>query len=197
MTKQAFVYVHSTNGAGKSTLARYLIMCSGGIRKLGKHPKTGAKVTYTYGKLALVGWYSSPTGGADGVQPYKLVPETAIALLQDGHNVLVEGLMSPGVETCKTIYKNAAKLNAYMKFIKLDIGYYQAVENVKRRRYLTGNTKPYDPINLRKKQRSVDGWFTNLAAAHLPVYGLDWNNTKGLCMQQFGLTVKGATRVLE
>lgn len=194
---QALIYVHGTNGSGKSTLARHMIMCSGGVKKLTKHKVTGAKVTYTYGKLALVGWYRSPTGGADGVQPYASVPITALALLKDGHNVLVEGLMTPGVETCAKLCNAAKKLNVYMKFIKLDIGYFQSLENVKRRRSLTGNTKEFDPSNLRKKQRSVEGWFENLAAAHLPVYGLDWENTRDLCLSAFKINSNGAVRLLD
>jgi len=195
--KQSLIYVHGTNGSGKSTLARYLLMCAGGIRKIAQHPVTEAYCTYSYGRLACVGKYRALTGGADGVQPYALVPKTAIALLQDGCDVLIEGLMSPGVETCQALHDRAVRLGAYVRFIRLDIGFYQSVQNVLRRRMLAGNEKEYDPGNLRKKQRSCDGWLENLGAAGLPIYGLDWNNTRDLCMQNFGLTTEGATRVLE
>lgn len=193
---RALIYVHGTNGSGKSSLARYLIMCSGGIRKMDKHPKTGAKVTYTHGNLALVGWYRSPTGGADGVQPYADVPRTALALLRDGHDVLVEGLMTPGVNTCVDLYNRAVKLGAYVKFIKLDIGIFKCIQHVKWRRRLAGNTKPLDEHNLRKKHATCERWFENLAAARIQPYGLDWNNTKSICMQAFKLNIKGATRIL-
>lgn len=194
----ALVYVHGTNGSGKSTLARYLIMCSGGIKAIKRHPVTTAKCTYTYGRLALVGKYSTATGGADGVQPYALVPQTALALLKDGHNVLVEGLMSPGVETCAKLHRAAMKLGAVsVKFIRLDIGLFQSCENVKRRRMLVGNVKPFDPINVKKKQQSCDGWLVNLAAAHLPVWGLDWENTLGYCLSTFKLHPDGAVRILD
>ena len=195
--KQSLIYVHGTNGSGKSTLARYLLMCAGGIKAIKQHPVTSAYCTYSYGRLACVGKYRALTGGADGVQPYALVPKTAIALLRDGHDVLIEGLMSPGVETCQALHDRAVRLGAYVRFIRLDIGFYQSVQNVLRRRMLAGNEKEYDPGNLRKKQRSCDGWLENLGAAGLPIYGLDWNNTRDLCMQQFKLTTEGATRVLE
>lgn len=195
--RQHLIYVHGTNGSGKSTLARYLIMCSGGIKRIAPHPATGAKCTYTYGPLALVGKYRTATGGADGVQPYASVPATALALLADGHSVLVEGLMSPGVETCKTLCAKARRLGAEVRFIRLDIGFYQSCENVKRRRMLVGNTKPFDPINVRKKQKSCDGWFTNLAAAGLPIYGFNWEQARDYCLFAYKLSTAGATRVLD
>lgn len=191
------IYVHGTNGSGKSTLARYLLMCAGGIKTIARHPSTGAYCTYSWKRLACVGKYRALTGGADGVQPYALVPKTAIALLKDGRDVLIEGLMSPGVETCADLTKSAQKLGADVRFIRLDIGFYQSVQNVLRRRMLAGNEKDYDPGNLRKKQRSCDGWFENLAAAGLPIYGFEWTNTLSYCMESYGLTTEGATRVLE
>lgn len=194
---QHLIYVHGTNGSGKSTLARYLIMCAGGIKRIAPHPATGAKCTYTHSRLALVGKYSTATGGADGVQPYASVPTTALALLADGHNVMVEGLMSPGVETCKTLTRKARKFSADVRFIRLDIGFYQSCENVKRRRMLVGNTKPFDPINVRKKQKSCDGWFTNLAAAGLPIWGLNWEQARDYCLSAYGLSTAGAVRVLD
>lgn len=196
-SRRHLIYVHGTNGSGKSTLARYLIMCAGGIKKIAPHPVTGAKCTYTYGPLALVGKYSTATGGADGVQPYASVPTTALALLADGYNVMVEGLMSPGVETCKTLTRKARKLGATVRFIRLDIGFYQSCINVQRRRMLVGNTKPFDPINVRKKQKSCDGWFTNLAAAGLPVWGLNWEQARDYCLSAYKLSTAGAIRVLD
>jgi len=191
------IYVHGTNGSGKSTLARYLLMCAGGIKDIKPHAATGAHCTYSWRRLACVGKYRALTGGADGVQPYALVPTTALALLKDGYDVLVEGLMSPGVETCKTLTRKAQKLGASVRFIRLDIGFYQSVQNVLRRRMLAGNEKEYDPGNLRKKQRSCDGWFENLAAAGLPIYGFGWDNALSYCMQNYGLTTEGAKRILE
>lgn len=195
--KLALTYVHGTNGSGKSTLARYLIMCAGGVARTERHPKTNAWVTYTHGRLALVGKYTTATGGADGVQPYSLVPKTALALLRAGWPVLIEGLMSPGVETCRKLHEDAVKLGTYVKFIRLEIGFFQSCENVKRRRMLVGNTKPFDPINVRKKQQSCDGWLTNLGAAHLPIWGLNWEQTRDYCLSTYRLNTDGAIRILD
>lgn len=194
---RVLTYVHGTNGSGKSTLARYLIMCAGGIRSIHPHPRTGAKCTYTYGPLALVGKYSTATGGADGVQPYSLVPQTALALLEDGRDVLVEGLMTPGVDTCADLYRKARKLGASVRFIRLDIGFYQSCENVKRRRHLVGNDKPFDPINLRKKQNTCQSWFGRLADAKLPIYGFNWENARDYCLSAYRINPNGAIRVLD
>lgn len=194
---RALIYVHGTNGSGKSTLARYLIMCAGGIKAIKPHPRTGAKCTYTHRALALVGKYSTATGGADGVQPYALVPQTALALLADGHDVLVEGLMTPGVDTCAELTRKARKLGASVRFIRLDIGFYQSCENVKRRRHLVGNAKPFDPINLRKKQQTCHSWFERLAEARLPIYGFDWRNARDYCLSTYGLSTAGAVRILD
>lgn len=191
------IYVHGTNGSGKSTLARYLIMCAGGIKRIAPHPVTGAKCTYTHGRLALVGKYSTATGGADGVQPYALVPRTAVALLADGYDVLVEGLMTPGVDTCAELTRKARKLGATTRFIRLDVGFYLSCENVKRRRYLAGNDKPFDPINLRKKQQTCHSWFERLAAAHLPIYGFNWENARDYCLSTYQLSPAGAIRILD
>lgn len=194
---QSIVYVHGTNGSGKSTLARYLIMCAGGIKVIRAHPVTGAMVTYTHSRLALVGKYRTPTGGADSVQPYALVPKTAVALLRDGHHVFVEGLMSPGIDTCTTLANNAKKLGANMRFIRLDIGFYKSCQNVERRRMLTGNDKPFDPINLRKKQQSCNNWLENLAAAGLPIWGFNWEQTRDFCLSAYNLKPSGAIHVLD
>ncbi len=191
------VYVHGTNGSGKSTLARYLLMCAGGIKEIKPHAVTGAYCTYSWRRFACVGKYRALTGGADGVQPYALVPKTALALLKDGYDVLVEGLMSPGVETCQTLHDRAVKMGVKVKFIRLDIGFYQSLQNVLRRRMLAGNEKEYDPGNLRKKQRSCDGWLENLGAAGLPVWGLNWEQALDYCLQNFNLNTEGAKRVLD
>lgn len=192
------IYVHGTNGSGKSTLARYLIMCAGGNYATARLPEPdGPKYTVTRTRLALVGKYSTPTGGADGVNPYAEVPKLAIELLKIDHDVFIEGLMTPGVETCCKLHDSAVKLGASVRFIRLDIGFYQACKNVERRRKLTGNIKPFDPSNLRKKQNSCDGWFENLAAAGLPIYGFDFNQALKYCMSTFKLSTNGATHILD
>lgn len=198
-SRQSLIYVHGTNGSGKSTLARYLIMCAGGIKATKRHPATQANVTYTYSNLALVGKYTTPTGGADGVQPYSSVPKTALALLRDGKSVFMEGLMTPGVETCADLHAEAFKINPkmYFKFIRLDIGLYQSQQNVLRRRALTGNTKPFDPSNLRKKYQTAQSWFDRLATAGLPIWGLNWEQTRDLCLSTYRLDTTGAIRLLD
>jgi len=197
---QSLIYVHGTNGSGKSTLARHLIMCAGGIRETKRHPKTQANVTYTHAGLTLLGKYTTPTGGADGVQPYSSVPKTALALLRNGKSVFIEGLMTPGVETCADLYDGAREINPNVEFryIKLDIGFYQSQQNVLRRRQLTGNEKPLDPTNLRKKQASADAWFTRIAAAHLPIYGfINWKEARDFCLSAYQLNATGAVRLLD
>lgn len=131
------------------------------------------------------------------MQPYALVPKTAVALLRDGHHVFVEGLMSPGIDTCATLANSAKKLGANMRFIRLDIGFYKSCQNVERRRMLTGNDKPFDPINLRKKQQSCNNWLENLAAAGLPIWGFNWEQTRDFCLSAYNLKPSGAIHVLD
>lgn len=196
--QRAFVLIHGTNGMRKSTLVRWLLMCSHGIRECTKHPKVaGGKVTHSYDTLSAIGWYRSPAGGADGVQPYSLVPATIKALIDDGRDVVCEGLISPGIGTCIDLTEYAKAHGYYVRFIRLDLGYWQAVRNVERRRQLRGQLEPLDPTNLRAKQVICNGWLERLARNKLPIYGLDWKQSCALCMQVFGLSTENATRLLD
>ena len=188
-----FIYVHGAGGSGKTTLARSLITCAGGVSDTRPCP-SGAVVSYTPASVALVGSYRSATGGADGVQPYALVPKAIEDLLNDGYSVFCEGLMSPGVETCRRIFQTTKRYHATCSFIALDVSIEECTAHVIKRRLRKGNLKPYDNDLLVKKHRSVMNWVGNLKNAGIPASKMTWPQARDYCLRTFNLgaeTVEG------
>ena len=198
------IYVHGANGSGKSTLARQVIMAAGGVRSMAPWGPHQTIVTFTRGSdrkgpIALVGKYSTPTGGADSVQPYAHVPATALALLREGYNVLVEGLITPGVDTCKAINAQATKYqtDALVEFVLLDVDIDTCTRHVLERRTRKGNAKTYDNSHLVKKHRSASNWIDNLKAAGLTARRMPWRNARDHVFKVFAINADGATAVLD
>lgn len=197
----SLIYVHGANGSGKSTLARQIIMAAGGIAAMAPWGEDEVVVTFTRSErsIALVGKYSTPTGGADSVQPYALVPATALRLLGEGYNVLVEGLMTPGVETCKGIHRQATRhsVDGACHFVLLDVPVETCTRNVITRRTRKGNLKRYDNAHLVKKHRSASNWIDNLKAAGLPAHRLTWREARDYCYRVFKINSDGASGILD
>lgn len=185
------IYVHGCNGSGKTTLARVVIACAGGIVRTEPCTPDGALVSYTPRSVALIGPYRSATGGADSVQPYALVPAAIHQTLVDGYDVFVEGLMTPGLETCRAIWKDAAKMRVQARFILLDVPIDRCTRHVQARRNRKGNEKPYDNAHLVKKHRSASSWIDNLKRAGIPAYRLPWWKARNHCLAVFGLSAEG------
>ncbi len=167
------VYVHGTNGSGKSTLARSIIAAAGGTTGI-SHYSTNKKATYTHTKngLVLVGKYGNACGGVDGVAPYAAVLDIVRDQCREwDRNVFMEGLATPGLETCRTLASYAEEA----LFVLLDTPIEDCVVNVLIRRQRKGNTKTYDPANLYRKHRSAVNWERRLSGAGLPTVSLPWN----------------------
>lgn len=186
-----FIYVHGANGSGKSTLARTLLAYAGGVVRT-ERCKSGALVSYTHHALAFIGPYRTPTGGADSVHPYTLVPAAIHELLQGGYSVFCEGLITPGVETCKRIWIDTTRIGAGVGFIALDVPLSVCIEHVQTRRQRKGNNKVFDTSNVEKKHRSVKNWVPNLKAAGVPAAFATWNRALRHCAATFDLTIKEA-----
>lgn len=177
------VYVHGTNGSGKSTLARAVIAASMGLERQMQLPDNKrAKWVYTTYGVVLLGKYTHrPCGGLDCVAPYSDVFRM-LKLLTD-RRVFAEGLMTPGIETCKRyadLYDRAA-------FIHLDTPEDQCLRNHLKRKATIGSTRPYDPKNLYKKAITARRWADNLERAGLEVHRLQYRQAHTLTLELLGL----------
>jgi hypothetical protein len=187
-----FIFVHGAGGSGKSTLARVLIACAGGVSSSSPLPK-GAVISYTPAKVALLGPYHTPTGGVDSIHPYALVPQAIKHLLyvEAWPYVFAEGLMTPGVETCRQIYVAATRMRAKAHFVLLDVPIDVCTRNVEARRARKGTDKPYDNHHLIKKHQSANNWIRNLHDAGIPnTHKLTWKKALRFCMNQFELSAE-------
>lgn len=178
------IYAHGTNGSGKSTLARALIKAAGGVIGVNySHNNRHQTYTHTKAGVILIGKYGNACGGVDGVSPYSAAIDTTeeqVALWS--RQVFLEGLATPGLATCQRI---ASMGNAL--FIFLDTPVDQCITNVLKRREARGTTKPYDPANLHKKQRSVESWAARCAQAGLQVERLSWDNAYTRILRAYNL----------
>lgn len=176
----SLVYVHGTNGSGKSTLAREVLAHLGGpqaVQVAPFNPKATYTTTATPGKV-LVGKYLTSCGGVDGILPYADVYRVLMLRARAGDNVFAEGLVTPGVETCRRF----AALFDWTVFILLDTPETDCIRNVLTRRNAAGNTKPYNPANLHVKARSARGWANNLERAGLEVHQLQYPSALRLAL---------------
>ena len=190
------VYVHGTNGSGKSTLARAVMAAAGGANgapePLHNNPKASA--TYTMEGVVLIGKYGNACGGVDGLSPYASIHDLMQHHLSidDGVRFFAEGLITPGVDTCKTL---AGYVDDAL-FILLDTPVEQCITNVMKRRGRKGTDKPYDPSNLHKKAVTARSWAARLAAAGLRVEVLTWGKAYFRCLDELGLPAPDVDQLL-
>lgn len=177
-----FVYVYGTNGTGKTSLARALAAQAGGFTV--QVPWQGkASYTETALGMTLVGRYGNACGGVDGIQPYADAAALVRYLGEQGRNVMAEGLVQPGWRTCVDM---AAAYDA-AHFILLEEPEDKCIANVLRRRQARGNTKPYDPGNLRRKAASARSWANLIRDAGLTIHRLNWRQAYSLITRELGL----------
>lgn len=162
------IYLHGTNGSGKTTLARAVLRAAGGagaavLQAPGCH-YTPALGPANGPRVALLGRYSNACGGMDTVRDFATGIDIACTLHMNGWNVMIEGLATPGIETCTRLH-NSAKGRAL--FVTLDTPLEQCMLNVLARRRVAGNVKTFNPANLQKKWHGVQRWGPRLAAAGL------------------------------
>lgn len=187
---RTLVYVHGTNGSGKSTLARKVATAAGGFVSVHALPDNRkARFTLTRRTVMFAGAYGTACGGVDGIHPYS---ET-LRVLRGDYSFFAEGLVTPGLETCQRM---AGMFDQHL-FIALATPLEQCVANVQARRDRAGNTKPYDPTNLYKKQRSVDSWGKRLAEAGLQVQFLTYREAYRASLKLLGLRPPNLKTLLE
>lgn len=181
----SLVYIHGTNGSGKSTLARVVISYAGGVTgrsALASNPRA----TYTHlaqTGVVLAGKYGNACGGVDGIHPYADVHAVLAEQAAAGRSVLAEGLVTPGVETCRRF----TSLFDEAVFIALDVPDTVCIGHVLRRRARAGNTKEYSPDNLLRKNASARRWCLRLQAAGLRAEALQWFPALHLTLSTLGV----------
>lgn len=188
------VYVHGTNGSGKSTLARAVLAATGGAQEVCKLP-ANPKATWTAtgrAGVVLAGKYGTACGGVDGFQPYADLYRVLMLRARAGDNVFAEGLVTPGQDTCVSF----AELFNEAVFILLDTPDTVCIKNVLKRRKAKGNTKPYDPKNLYRKQQSARNWADRLERAGLTVHRLQYRQAYRLTLELLGLQEPSAEDLL-
>jgi hypothetical protein len=163
------IYLHGTNGSGKTTLARAVLRAAGGAGVAVGWPQApGCHYTPAAGpyrpRVALLGRYSNACGGMDTVRDFATGIDIARHLLKERYNVLIEGLATPGIETCTKLHIAA---RGHALFVTLDTPLEQCMMNVLKRRKAAGNVKPFNPANLQKKWHGVQRWGPRLHAAGL------------------------------
>jgi hypothetical protein len=191
-------YIHGANGSGKSTLARSVMTSCGGAHAPAQHPKTGALVTRTRkGGLSLIGKYTTATGGVDTVHPYVLAPKTAVLEIKAGQHVLMEGLMTPGIETLTKLRDYVYRREGGVMFIHLNVSLDDCIAHVMERRERKGKTEEFDPRNVIAKHKGAIRWLERLHEARLPVYSFDWDTTRDEIVRKLGVISPETSSLLD
>lgn len=180
------VYIHGTNGAGKTTLARALMICTQGaiIEATVKECPVTISCRPMMKDVCFIGKYRTATGGMDTVQPYAAGVEAAIARGKDfGDPVVMESLITPGIDTCKQLSKIPG-----LVFFWLDTPVEQCIRNTLARRAARGNDNEFDPSNLERKAQSVASWYKRLQEAGLNVERGNWEYVYARCKQILDIT---------
>lgn len=167
------IFVHGTNGSGKSTLAKKIIELCGGVSAYYADTSYKGGSTILNNGVGLLGKYDNACGEMDGFHPAGAIKdELQKHSIDPSAKVFAEGLMTFGIETCKSI----ASMFDTCIFILLDTDIPQCIEHVKERRSKAGNTKEYSPEHLYKKAKSAYSWYLNLLSEGLTCYRLKFDD---------------------
>lgn len=148
-----FVYdIRGTHGSGKSTLVRSVVDCY--TPRLRRDNKIGAHF-YIISELNLVviGKYTNPAGGADGVKTVDAVQALVEKALRKGYNVLIEGILVS--HTFSRWNEFAHSGMAKYRFIHLNPSIKACIRRVEARRLEKGNDKPFNPANVIKDHKQI------------------------------------------
>ncbi len=141
----AVIDLRGTHGAGKSYVMHEL---------LAMHPhepivKKKEHLGYYLPSIdtVIIGKYAAVTGGCDGIRTPDEVVKRVKKFSKKYRYVLLEGILVS--HTFKRYSKLANKIKDY-RFLFLNTPLRTCISRVKKRRKAKGNTKPFDPKNLRK-----------------------------------------------
>ena len=153
------IQIRATSGAGKSTLARAVMSFYPHVRP---HYREGRKqplyTVHTYPKsgiprLAVIGSYNNPCGGADGITDgFVYILNLVRELHSEGYNVLFEGMLISGdTKHTLALFQEIPDHLAVTLSTPLDV----CLRQIAQRRAAKGNTKPVNPANTTSKHRAT------------------------------------------
>lgn len=149
--------IRGTNGSGKSHII-HTLLCKYKFMTLKNREGKSRPWGYYLGALNLyiIGSYENVSGGCDGICDQEEVEARVTEALNEGHNVVFEGLLVSGIFGRWNDYARRMEVRGHKVIIAfMDTPEEVCIARVIQRRLERGNNKSYDPINLTKKNRSV------------------------------------------
>jgi len=151
------INISGTNGSGKSTIVRAILRMYSpkplyGV--LGPKQPEAYQLSWKYWAkpVFVLGPYRTPTGGADQIQPFSLIPELIEKYAKRGH-VLFEGVLCSGSFGC--VQKAMEVYGKESIVAVMDTSLEVCISNTQGRRDKKGITRPFDPKNLVNKYKSL------------------------------------------
>src|ERR1700693_2328598 len=151
------VNISGTNGSSKSTIVRAILQKGAPAKPLygvlgPKQPQAYAlSVNLVQARLFVLGPYKTPTGGADQIQPFSLIPELIKKYAALGH-VLFEGLLCSGAfgQVQQTLELWGKSSVVAIMDTPLEV----CIRNTQSRRTVRGTKRLFNPKNLTDKYKS-------------------------------------------
>lgn len=144
----AILDIRGTHGSGKSWLVHKLLKSIPSQ----DYKENGITIGYQSGPIAVVGKYDRVCGGCDGIKTADEVVRRVKLFNRKGINVVLEGILV--AHTFKRYAELANELGDY-HFLFLDTPEDVCIQRVIDRRRKAGNTKPFNPANLKKDYEQI------------------------------------------
>ena len=145
--------IRGTNGSGKSTLVREI------LRKWKNVFIQNEEIPYhyVYGlNLCIMGGYAGKGSGVDNVKGSDRLQKFMWSKLEEGHNVLLEGVIVSHIFGRWNEMAHSVKAEGYdYKFYYMDVPIEVAIERVKDRREAAGKDREYNPQNTIRFQEAT------------------------------------------
>jgi hypothetical protein len=187
------INIRGTGGSGKSTIIRKLLAGYSITEVL--EPKRQNPIAYlcTHEKrcLAVLGSYTTPTGGCDTIPNIAKVFELVEQFHTRGFDVVFEGLLLTGLVNQIVEMWNRYEQKLPILVITLDTPLEVCVDSINtRRKARNPNADPVNPANTEAKWKGSRLAMNRLLAAGVPCKLLDREAALAECRKQFGLPAK-------
>jgi hypothetical protein len=144
--------IRGTTGSGKTTVVKQLIQNLRGMPML---DETGKIWAYNLrDQVYVLGRYETPTGGCDGIRTQGEI-HAGIRKLALLGSVLFEGYLISGLYGRYRQLEEELKSTHYWIWACLDTPLEKCIEQTIKRRAARGNTKNFNPDNLKATFRAV------------------------------------------
>lgn len=157
------INIRGSNGSGKSTLMRKFMAEMG--KRTGRIAwdgrVAGYRFKYQQRTVFVVGKYETACGGLDASFSYPNAADDVCEIIRElaqHGDVIAEGVIaisSYGVKRMIQLATDLAAQGHHLVLATLDTPENVCIERVKIRRTARGNTKPFNPANLRSKFKAI------------------------------------------